>query len=857
MRIADFNSGSNCIFLLFLCTMVVLLNHKVFALQPLPIESVIPQLIEGIAGYPQLILQAAPGAGKSTYFPLALLRRQVIKGKIIMLEPRRLAAKSIATYIASQLGQAVGQQVGYRIKGESQVSQTTQLEVVTEGILTRMIQTDPELTGIGMIIFDEFHERSLHADLALALSLEVQAALRDDLTLVVMSATLDDQALQGLLPQALLIKCDGRQYPIDIRYAPLKPNEDMVSKMAHQIQSLITNERGSILAFLPGVASIKQLETRLNQAFADDGDILIAPLYGQLSFAAQQQALHEAPLGKRKIVLATNVAETSLTIAGIRMVVDSGLARQARFDPINGVTRLEQCRIAQSSAQQRAGRAGRLEAGICVRLYSEAQFKQQPKVPAPDILHSDLTATAFELAHWGMRELNELSWLDTPPTALIDSARQLLISLGVMDQRYQLTRQGQQAYRLGIEPRLAAMILQASALGDHGQVSAIACAALVEEPDSHAIDLTMALHLWQQGQHSKSSRLALRARQLAKQLNIPFDLAKVDETCLRLAAALAYPDRIAQRRGSSTDAEFKLANGHGVRLHQAHFFAQANYLVVCDLMRHQGADSQIQLACELSLPELLGPLSHLTTRNAYLDWDDKRGRLVAEDRILCGQLVLKSQVTAAPDKEKMTQALLNYVRRKGLVVLNFNSATLEWLERARCARDWLPDEAWPALDEQGLLSNLELWLEPYMTNVQSVKQLTQLPHQAALNAYLGWPLTQQLDQWLPTHWTLPTGTRKAIRYRVGAPATLSVRIQEVFGEQASPVIAQGTQRLVLELLSPAQRPIQVTQDLAAFWSGSYKDVQKEMKGRYPKHVWPDDPANHIATTKTKRHFHQG
>lgn len=837
--------------------MVALLNHKVFALQPLPIESVIPQLLEGITSYPQLILQAAPGAGKSTYFPLALLRSHLIKGKILMLEPRRLAAKSIASYIASQLGQAVGEQVGYRIKGESQVSQATQLEVVTEGILTRMIQSDPELTGVGMIIFDEFHERSLHADLALALSLEVQGALRDDLRLVVMSATLDGDALQNLLPHAQLIKCEGRQYPIDIRYTPLKPNEDMVSKMANQILTLIANESGSILAFLPGVAAITQLETRLVDAFADDGNILIAPLYGQLSFSAQQQALDEAPLGKRKIVLATNVAETSLTIAGIRIVVDSGLARHARFDPINGVTRLEQSRIAQSSAQQRAGRAGRLEAGICVRLYSEAQFKQQPKVPAPDILHSDLTATAFELAHWGVSELNELSWLDTPPTPLIESARQLLMSLGLIDQRYQLTRQGQQAYQLGIEPRLAAMILQASALGEQGLNSAIACAALVEEPDNHVIDLSMALHLWQQGRHSKQSRLTHRARQLANALKVTFDVANVDEGCLRLAAALAFPDRIAQRRGLSSDAEFKLANGHGVRLRQAHCFAQADYLVVCDLMRHHAADSQIQLACELSLAELLGPLSHLTTRNAYLDWDDKRGRLVAEDRILCGQLVLKSQASAAPEKEKMTQALLNYVRRKGLSVLNFHPATVDWLERARCARDWLPGEAWPELGEQGLLANLELWLEPYMANVQSVKQLAQLPHKEALIAYLGWPLNQQLDQWLPTHWTLPTGTRKAIRYRVGAQATLSVRIQEVYGEQASPMIAQGTQRLVLELLSPAQRPIQVTQDLAAFWSGSYKEVQKEMKGRYPKHVWPDDPANHMATTKTKRHVNPG
>jgi ATP-dependent helicase HrpB len=834
--------------------MMVLLNHKVLTLQPLPIESVIPQLLSGVQKYSQLILQAAPGAGKSTFFPLALLRSKSVGGKIIMLEPRRLAAKSIARFIATQLGQDVGQDVGYRIKGESNVSKQTQLEIVTEGVLTRMIQADPELTGVALIIFDEFHERSLHADLALALSLEVQSALREDLTLVVMSATLDGEALQRLLPDALLVECEGRHYPIDIRYNPLKPNDDVVIKMAQQIVSLCANEDGSILAFLPGVASIKRLQTLLLEAFSEQGEIVIAPLYGQLSFSEQQRAIAPVEPGKRKIVLATNVAETSLTIDGIRVVVDSGLERKARFDPVNGVTRLEQHRIAQSSAQQRAGRAGRTAPGICVRLYSESQFQQQPKVPDPDILHSDLTATAFELSNWGVQEVSELNWIDTPPKALMDQSRHLLHCLHLIDDRHQLTSMGKQAYPFGIEPRLASMLLQANVLGSQGVVSAIACAALIEEPDFSCTDLTMALHLWQQGKHSKCRLLMARARQLANKLNLSFVLAQVDESCLRLAAAFAFPDRIAQRRGSLTHHEFKLANGHGATLRQEHLFAQSSYLVVCDLMRHQGADSQIQLACDLSLAELLGPLSHLTVKIDHLDWDDKRGRLVAEQRIMCGQLVLKSQISDSPDKEKMTQALLNYVRRKGLSVLNFQPQTIEWLERARCARAWLPDEAWPALDDADLLAHLERWLEPYMNAVQSVKQLGQLPHKEALIAYLGWPLNQQLDQWLPVTWTLPTGSRKAIRYRVGFEPTLSVRIQEVYGEQDSPLIAQGNKRLLLELLSPAQRPIQVTQDLAAFWSGSYKEVQKEMKGRYPKHVWPDDPANHIATTKTKRHF---
>lgn len=838
--------------------MLILLNHKGFALQQLPIESVIPQLLSGVQSYPQVILQAAPGAGKSTFFPLALLRSNNVVGKIIMLEPRRLAAKSIARFIASQLQQNVGQQVGYRIKGESKVSEQTQLEIVTEGVLTRMIQADPELSGVAMIIFDEFHERSLHADLALALSLEVQTALRDDLTLVVMSATLDGDALQMLLPDALRVECEGRSFPIDIRYAPMLPNDDVAIKMAQKITSLCATETGSILAFLPGVASIKRIEALLTEALSDHQEIIIAPLYGQLSFSEQQRAIEPIDSGKRKIVLATNVAETSLTIEGIRVVVDSGLERHARFDPASGVTRLEQARIAQSSAQQRAGRAGRMEPGICVRLYSEAQFQQQPKIPAADILHSDLTSTALELANWGVRDLDELKWLDTPPQALIDQSRQILRSLHLLDEQHQLTSMGKQAYQLGIEPRLASMLVQAhsldNTLANKGVISAIACAVLIEEPDFSCTDLSMALHLWQQGKHSKRNVLTTRARQLASKLKLSFDLGKVDEQCLRLAAALAFPDRIAQRRGSSNSYEFKLANGHGVKLRQEHLFSQASYLVVCDLMRHQGADSQIQLACELSLAELFEYLPHLTQNVDHLDWDEKRGRLVGERRVMCGQLVLKAQETETPDKEKMTQALLNYVRRKGLSVLNLNQQTIEWLERARCASEWLPNESWPKLDEKGLLDNLEGWLEPYMNNIRSAKQLVNVPHREALKSYLGWPLNQQLDQWLPPSWELPTGTRKAIRYRIGFEPTLSVRIQEMFGEKNSPLIAQGNKRLLLELLSPALRPIQVTQDLAAFWAGSYKEVQKEMKGRYPKHVWPDDPANHIATTKTKRHF---
>jgi ATP-dependent helicase HrpB len=840
--------------------MFVSLNHKGRTLSQLPIEAVIPQLLSGLSTHRQLILQAEPGAGKSTFFPLTLIQSGTIAGKIVMLEPRRLAAKSIASFIAQQLGEPVGVRVGYRIRGEAKVSAQTQLEIVTEGILTRMLQSDPELSGIDLVIFDEFHERSLHADLALALSLEVQGALRDDLKLVVMSATLDVERLQQLMSSALRVRCEGRSYPIEVRYSPLKANESFAFKMGLEIVQLLGSETGSILAFLPGIAAIKQVEESLRTALQRNEtlgqNVAICPLYGQLSFSEQQKALLAAPAGHRKVVLATNVAETSLTIEGIRVVVDSGLERNAYFDPACGVTRLTQSHIAQSSAQQRAGRAGRLEPGLCVRLYSESQFKQQAKVPPAEILHSDLSALAMELANWGIQQVGELSWLDIPPEALLAQGRALLHSLSLTDINNTLTRLGQSAYRLGIEPRLASMLVQIQLHHEEWLHSAIACAALIENRDNQSIDMSVALHLWQQKRHTKYSMLNQRSQDLSRLLNSRFELNQVSDDILALCASLAFPDRIAQMRSRSANGDFKLANGHGVQIRDEPRLSQSEFLVVCDLMRHQHAHSQVLFAAALDIDLLIKTFPSFVKTEEYVDWDDQRGRLVAEKRITCGQIVVKSEPRSQPNEQKMTQALLNYVQRKGLSVLNLQEETLDWLERVRCAVEWLPNEAWPLMDEHSLLTHLDEWLGPYMNTVRSLKDLNNISVIEALEAYLGWPLNQKIEQWLPKYHQLPTGSRKRIRYQVGHEPILSVRIQEVFGEQQSPLIAQGSKRLVLELLSPAQRPIQVTQDLAAFWVGSYKDVQKEMKGRYPKHIWPDDPANHIATTKTKRHFNQ-
>ncbi|MFM2596233.1 ATP-dependent helicase HrpB [Vibrio harveyi] len=814
----------------------------------LPIEAVMPQLLTAVKNQHQVILKAAPGAGKSTYFPLQLLQKQSVTGKIVMLEPRRLAARNIARYLAQQLGEQVGERVGYRVRGETKVSKNTQLEIVTEGIMTRMIQSDPELNGIDLLIFDEFHERSIHADTALAFSLEVQEALRDDLKLVVMSATLDQGALQTLLPEAAYIESQGRSFEVETRYLPLGVNDHLPTSMAKTIESLIQKESGSLLAFLPGVGAIKQVQERLVHL---PDNVEVCPLYGQLSFAEQQKAIAPASGDKRKVVLATNIAETSLTIEGIRLVVDSGLERVARFDLKNGLTRLEQVRVAQSSAIQRSGRAGRIEEGICVRLYSESQFKQQPQVPQPEILHSDLASLVMELAFWGAGDISELKWLNTPSAASLAQAKQLLIVLGLLSEQGQLTPEGKIAHELGVEPRSVAMLIQAQQHDVKMLNTALAAVALIEEPERNITNIAHSLHRWVSGTHPKKSILHKRSQTVALKLDTMFSLSEVDERALPLVLSLAFPDRVAQQR-SNQHGRFTLSNGHGAECRPEETLGDCDYLIAIDLMRSHSNSSQINLACELDINELEEVFEHLFTTDDVVDWDEKKGRLMAERQVKLGRLIIKRDALPSPGKEKMTQALLTYVRRQGLQSLNWTPAAENLLERIRCAVEWLPEQAWPSFDDVDLLASLEEWLEPYMSTVASVKDLAKVNLVEALNARLGWSLNQHIDEWLPEEYRLPTGSKKRIRYQCGHEPVLSVRMQEVFGESTSPTVAQGRKRLVLELLSPAQRPLQVTTDLAAFWVGSYKEVQKEMKGRYPKHVWPDDPATHVATTKTKR-----
>ena len=615
------------------------------------------------------------------------------------------------------------------------------------------------------------------------------------------------------------------------------------------------------MVFLPSVGDIKQLYRRLTEEyvlFSDDIDV--CPLYGQLDSQAQQMAITPSTLGRRKIVLATNIAETSLTIEGIRLVVDSGLERVARFDPETGITRLEENIIAQSSAQQRAGRAGRLEPGICFRMYSEESLKRQPIVPQAEILRSDLTSLQMELLQWGTSQVDELSWLDLPPAPHLQQAKQLLIQLGLLNPQGQLTKLATQSQTLGIEPRYAAMLSHANVRGEAYLQAALASVALLEEPERNSLDISHDWHRWQQNQHSKTAMLTRRSQQLARRcsisfgLNLAFELKKVDADLLAVCIAMAFPDRVAMRRRHSS-GQYLLANGHGAYIDESSSLSNQEGLIAVDLMRNaQSMTSQIFRAIHIDWSALIDALPDRIVERDVVQWDDAKGKMIAEQQQCFGQLVLSRRHVTHIDPTLIQAAILDFIRRKGLSSLSWSDKSANLLQRIRNATEWLPDKGWPGVSDDILLAKLEHWLEPYMVGIDTISKIKQIDVHQALSAYLGWPLNKEIDTWLPTHYQLPTGTRKAIRYQEKCDPILSVRMQEMFGESDSPLIAQGRKKLVLELLSPAQRPLQVTQDLAGFWQGSYKEVQKEMKGRYPKHIWPDDPANHVATTKMKRHF---
>lgn len=837
----------------------------------LPIDSALPVLLQALSTRDEVVLQAPPGAGKTTRVPIALLQESWLAGQtILMLEPRRLAARAAAERLASELGEDVGDTVGYRIRLESRVGKNTRIEVVTEGILARRLQDDPALEGVGIVIFDEFHLRNIDADLALALMLNGRELLREDppLKVLVMSATLEGERLSSLLNDAPVITSEGRMFPVAIQWGrPFQPGEFVEPRVVQTVLDALGNESGSLLVFLPGQAEIRRVHQQLMDALCDRSDVMLCPLHGELDLNAQRAAIDPAPAGKRKVVLATNIAETSLTIGGVRVVVDAGLARVPRFDPGSGMTRLDTQRISRASATQRAGRAGRLEPGVCYRLWSEAQHEQLAAYETPEILQADLTGLSLQLARWGV-EPGQLSWLDGPPVAAYAQARDLLLRLGALTRRsgedWILTAHGQAMAELPAHPRIAHLLLRGHDLG----LGALACdvAALLGERDilrGAGADLHSRLTLLAGTERAARGAQGgvQRAKQLARQYRgylkgSPKQAVADPEHSRWLGSllALAYPDRVAQQRRAG-GAEYRLANGRAALFTEPDALMKEPWLVVADLGSRQGQrEERIYLAAEFDPALFDTVLAEQVNQVDQLDWDEREGVFRAERQRKAGELIISREPLTGLDESARGQALLALVRRKGLELLPWTPELRQWQARVGLLRqlDLLKEDSseWPDVSNQALLEHLEDWLLPYLGKVSRLSHFASLDLFSILRNLLAWPLPQRLEEQAPHHLSVPSGSSIPLDYSK-SPPILAVRLQELFGMADTPRIAQGRQVVLLHLLSPARRPVQVTQDLASFWSNTYQEVKKDLKGRYPKHFWPENPLIAEATARAK------
>ncbi|MCF7201542.1 ATP-dependent helicase HrpB [Pseudomonas oligotrophica] len=830
---------------------------------PLPIDDALPALRQALLSRDEAVLEAPPGAGKTTRVPLALLDEPWLAGQgILMLEPRRLAARAAAERLAAELGEKVGQTVGYRIRLDSKVGPQTRIEVVTEGILARRLQDDPGLEGVGLVIFDEFHERSLDADLALALTLNARALLRDEpLKVLLMSATLEGERLAAMLDQAPVVRSEGRMHPVALRWGrPWRPAERIEATVVQTVLQALDEESGSLLVFLPGQGEIRRVHQALGEALAERPGLQLCPLHGELELAAQRAAIEPAPAGQRKVVLATNIAETSLTIEGVRVVIDAGLARVPSFDPGSGMTRLETRRISRASATQRAGRAGRLEPGVCYRLWSEEQHAQLAAHGEPEILQADLAPLALQLARWGA-EPAELAWLDLPPAAAFAQAQDLLARLGALQHNergaWQITAHGQRMALLPAHPRLAHMLLRGQALGQSRLAADVA--ALLGERDilrGAGADLALRLPALREGRGGDVQRIRQLARQFGALLPAAAGQpAQLDEAhALAALLAFAYPDRVAcQRREGG--GHYRLANGRAAHFVEADALMKQPWLVVAELGSQQGQrDERIYRAVALDPALFDEVLAEQVAQHDELDWDEREGVLRAERQRRVGQLVLAREPLPGLDEQARGRALLALVRRKGLELLPWTPELRQWQARIALLRrldlDSQGQSAWPDLGDAALLQQLEEWLLPYLGKVSRLAHFAQLDLPAMLAGLLPWPLPRQLDEQAPVAIEVPSGSRIRLDYSE-SPPVLAVRLQELFGLAETPRVAGGRQPVKLHLLSPARRPVQVTQDLASFWANTYLEVKKDLKGRYPKHYWPDDPLVAEPTARAK------
>jgi ATP-dependent helicase HrpB len=815
----------------------------------LPIDAVLDALAAALARQSTAVLVAPPGAGKTTRVPLALLDEPWVgNGKIIVLEPRRIAARASAERMAQTLGERVGEMVGYRVRFGSKVSRATRIEVVTEGIFAQQILNDPELNGVAAVLFDEFHERSLDADLGLALARDVQTGLRDDLRILVMSATLDGARVAALLGDAPVIESRGRAFPVETRYLGRKPDAPLERQMADAIATALRADAGSVLAFLPGAAEIRHTQTMLEERVHDAG-VDIVPLFGALDASVQDRAIAPSPQGRRKVVLATSIAETSLTIDGVRIVVDSGLARVPRYEPDIGLTRLETVRASRAAVDQRRGRAGRTQPGVCYRLWDEPQTMSLPAYTTPEILAADLSSLVLDLAQWGVRDPSTLAFLDPPPLPALNEARDLLRQLGTLDDDGRITAEGQALRALALPPRLARMIVDAQRFGAAQEAADIAAVLTERGLGGDSVDLDARLDQFRRDRSQRTSSAKQLAKRWAGQVattNAQISLSPVGGNGVGSGAllALAFPDRVAKNRGNGS---FVLANGRGAAMDQAAALARAPYIAVGELTG-TAARGRILLAAPITQAEIE---SRFAGEIASADemWFDKdamtlRGR---RRKRLHAITLAESPLQISPSEDS-AKIFAEGLVDAGLDRLPWSKALAQWRGRVMFLRA-AEGDAWPDLSDAGLAATADSWLTPALFDKMSLKDVSAGGLSDALMGLLPWELRARLDREAPTHFEAPTGSMLPIDYEAEQGPTIAVRLQELFGLKIHPAVAKGKVPLVLELLSPAHRPVQVTRDLPGFWRGSYAAVRTDLRGRYPRHPWPEDP---VAAEPTRR-----
>ncbi|MBR0966652.1 ATP-dependent helicase HrpB [Bradyrhizobium diazoefficiens] len=813
---------------------------------PLPIDAVLDDLSRTLESHNAAVLVAPPGAGKTTRVPLALLDAPWAKGKkIVVLEPRRIAARASADRMARSLGERTGDTVGYRVRFGSKISRATRIEVVTEGIFTRQILDDPELSGIAAILFDEFHERSLDADMGLALARDAQLGLREDLRILVMSATLDGARVARLLGEAPVVESEGRAFPVETRYLGRKADAPIERQMADAIALALRADGGSVLAFLPGAAEIRRTQTFLAER-VQDASIEIVPLFGALDAAVQDRAISPPPKGTRKVVLATSIAETSLTIEGVRIVVDSGLARVPRYEPDIGLTRLETVRVSRAAADQRRGRAGRTEPGVCYRLWDEPQTASLAPYTQPEILSADLSSLVLDLAQWGVTDPAALSFLDPPPQPAWKEAKSLLSELNALDGDGRITVEGKSLRALALPPRLARMIVDSHRAGA-GEAAAEIAAILTERGlGGDSADLE---HRRDQFRRDRSPRAASArdlARRWAAQVAASEEAGSQDDLSTGLMLAYAFPDRVARNRGNGS---FVLANGRGASVEQTSSLARAPYIAIGE-MTGTAASGRILLAAQITQDEIERHFEKHIEAVDEISFDRGAMALRARRRRALHAITLSEATLAVSPSEETARVFADGLIAAGLDRLPWSKAAKQWRDRVMFLRK-AEGDSWPDLSDAGLIARRDDWLVPALYDKIALKDISAGDLSDALMALLPWEMRARLDREAPTHFEAPTGTVLAIDYEAEQGPTIAVRLQELFGLNTHPSIAAGKVPLVLELLSPAQRPVQVTRDLPGFWRGSYAAVRSDLRGRYPRHPWPEDPASAPPTRRVK------